>query len=79
MQQLYSHNCVSPRRTLGFIVTSWMSRAAGPDQRLVADGRAFIARRFVLKLDPNVFRLVMDGIMIVAGVATVWNAFCSAS
>ncbi len=40
---------------------------------------AFIAKRFVLKLDPNVFRLVMDGIMIVAGVAMVWNAFAGAS
>jgi hypothetical protein len=37
------------------------------------------AKRFVLKLDPNVFRLVMDGIMPVAGVAMVWNAFTGAS
>jgi hypothetical protein len=29
-------------------------------------------------MDPNVFRLVMDGIMIVAGVAMVWNAFAGA-
>ena len=40
---------------------------------------AFIAKRFVLKMDPNVFRLVMDGIMIVAGVAMVWNAFTGAA
>ena len=40
---------------------------------------AFIAKRFVLKMDPNVFRLVMDGIMLVAGVAMVWNAFAGAS
>ena len=33
------------------------------DQRLMAG--AFIAKRF----DPDVFRLVMDGIMIAAGVA----------
>ena len=35
---------------------------------------AFIAKPFLLKLDPNVFRLVMDGIMIAAGVAMLWNA-----
>jgi uncharacterized protein len=35
---------------------------------------AFIARRFVLRLEPNVFRLVMDGIMLVAGISMLWNA-----
>ena len=35
---------------------------------------AFIAKRFVLKMDPNVFRLVMDGIMLVAGLSMLWNA-----
>jgi uncharacterized membrane protein YfcA len=30
---------------------------------------AFIAKRFVLRFDPDVFRLVMGGIMITAGVA----------
>ncbi|MGX9393211.1 sulfite exporter TauE/SafE family protein [Nitrobacteraceae bacterium UC4446_H13] len=35
---------------------------------------AFIAKRFVLKLDPNVFRLVMDGIMLLAGLSMLWNA-----
>ena len=39
---------------------------------------AFIAKRFVLKMDPNVFRLVMDGIMLAAGVAMLWNAFAGA-
>ena len=29
---------------------------------------AFIAKRFVLRLEPEVFRLVMDGIMIAAGI-----------
>jgi hypothetical protein len=38
---------------------------------------AFIAKRFVLRLEPEVFRLVMDGIMIVAGVSMLWNAFHS--
>jgi uncharacterized membrane protein YfcA len=35
---------------------------------------AFIAKRFVLRLDPDVFRLVMDAIMIAAGVSMLWNA-----
>ena len=35
---------------------------------------AFIAKRFVLKLEPDVFRLIMDAIMIVAGVAMLWTA-----
>jgi hypothetical protein len=36
---------------------------------------AFIAKRFVLKLEPDVFRLVMDGIMLAAGLSMLWNAF----
>src|SRR6195952_2261929 len=35
---------------------------------------AFIAKRFVLKLDANVFRLVMDAIMLAAGLSMLWNA-----
>ncbi len=35
---------------------------------------AFIAKRFVLRLEPDVFRLVMDGIMLVAGLSMLWNA-----
>jgi len=35
---------------------------------------AFFAKRFVLRLDPNVFRLLMDGIMLAAGVTMLWNA-----
>jgi len=36
---------------------------------------AFIARPFVLRLQPDVFRLVMDGIMLAAGIAMIANAF----
>ena len=36
---------------------------------------AFIAKRFVLHLKPDAFRLLMDGIMIVAGLAMPWTAF----
>src|ERR1700756_468259 len=35
---------------------------------------AFIAKRFVLRLKPEMFRLVMDAIMLVAGVSMLWNA-----
>jgi uncharacterized protein len=35
---------------------------------------AFIAKRFVLKLQPEAFRLVMDAIMLVAGLSMLWNA-----
>jgi hypothetical protein len=35
---------------------------------------AFIAKRFVLRMPPDVFRLAMDGIMLAAGVTMLWNA-----
>ena len=38
---------------------------------------AFIAKRFVLKLEPDIFRLVMDAIMLAAGVSILWTAATS--
>jgi uncharacterized protein len=38
---------------------------------------AFIAKRFVVRLDADVFRLVMDGIMLAAGLSMLANAFWS--
>jgi uncharacterized membrane protein YfcA len=38
---------------------------------------AFIARRFVLRMEPEVFRLIMDGIMIAAGLSMLWTAATS--
>jgi hypothetical protein len=35
---------------------------------------AFIAKRFVLKLEPETFRLVMDAIMVAAGLSLLWTA-----
>jgi uncharacterized protein len=35
---------------------------------------AFIAKPFLVKLNADVFRLVMDGIMIAAGLSMLWNA-----
>lgn len=40
---------------------------------------AFIAKRFVIRLEPDVFRLVMDGIILVAGLTMFWNALWNAS
>ena len=39
---------------------------------------AFIAKRFVLHLDANVFRLVMDGIMIASGLSMLVDVLWSA-
>jgi uncharacterized membrane protein YfcA len=36
---------------------------------------AFVAKRFVLRLEPEMFRRVMDAIMIAAGLSTLWTAF----
>jgi uncharacterized protein len=35
---------------------------------------AFLAKRFVLHLKPEMFRLVMDAIMVAAGLSMLWNA-----
>ena len=39
---------------------------------------AFIAKRFVVRLEPEIFRIVMDGIMLLAGLSMLINAFWSA-
>jgi hypothetical protein len=48
-------------------------------QGLIAGGSlmagAFVAKRFVLRLEPEVFRRMMDVIMIAAGLSTLWTAF----
>ncbi|MCK1425314.1 sulfite exporter TauE/SafE family protein [Bradyrhizobium sp. 182] len=36
---------------------------------------AFVAKRFVLHLKPEMFRLLMDGIMLAAGLTMLFNAF----
>jgi uncharacterized membrane protein YfcA len=38
---------------------------------------AFIAKRFVLRMKPESFRLIMDGIMLAAGTALLWSAMTS--
>src|SRR5262249_43834014 len=36
---------------------------------------ALVAKRFVLRLDPNAFRLLMDALMLVSGLSMLWSAF----
>jgi len=36
---------------------------------------AFIAKRFVLKMEPGSFRLLMDGLMLLSGLTLLWAAF----
>jgi uncharacterized membrane protein YfcA len=36
---------------------------------------AFIAKPFVLRFDPDVFRYVIDGLMLLSGLALLWTAF----
>jgi uncharacterized protein len=38
---------------------------------------AFVAKRFVLSLDPARFSLLMDGLMLVSGATLLWAAFFS--
>jgi uncharacterized protein len=35
----------------------------------------FVAKPFVRRLDPRHFRWMMDGIMLVSGIALLWMAF----
>ena len=34
---------------------------------------AFIAKRFVLRMEPTVFQYVMDGLMIISGLSMLWD------
>ena len=42
-------------------------RAEGPVAGSSLMSGAFIAKRFMLRLEPEIFRLVMDGIVLAAG------------
>ena len=37
----------------------------------------FISKRFVMKLDAESFRYMLDGLMLISGLAMLWNAFFS--
>ena len=36
---------------------------------------AWIAKRFVLRLHPDRFRLLMDALMLLSGLTMLWTAF----
>ncbi|GGC89214.1 sulfite exporter TauE/SafE family protein [Undibacterium terreum] len=36
---------------------------------------SYLSKRFVLKLEPEFFRHLMDGLMLVSGLAMLWSAF----
>ena len=35
----------------------------------------FLSKRFVMKLDAESFRYMLDALMLVSGLAMLWNAF----
>jgi uncharacterized membrane protein YfcA len=37
----------------------------------------FLSKRFVVRLDAESFRYMLDALMLVSGLAMLWNAFCS--
>lgn len=40
----------------------------------VSRGAFFIAKRFVLSLDPEKFRLLMDALLLASGLTMLWTA-----
>lgn len=59
-------------RTFGFLPTEILVQGLITGSSLMCG--AFIAKRFVLKLEPDYFRLLMDGLMLASGVSMLWAA-----
>ena len=59
-------------RSLGALPLETLGKGAIVGSSLVAG--AFIARRFVRQIDAERFRLLMDGLLLVAGVTMLWAA-----
>ncbi len=59
-------------RTLGALPLEAIGKGLIIGSSLMAG--AFIAKRFVLHLKPEKFRLLMDGLLLVAGVTMLWAA-----
>jgi len=59
-------------RTLGALPLDAIVKGLVTGSSLMAG--SFIAKRFVLKLDPERFRLLMDGLMLVSGLTMLWAA-----
>ena len=62
-------------RSLGALPLETLVKGLVVGSSLVAG--AFIAKRFVRRLDPDRFRLLMDGLLLVAGVTMLWAATTS--
>jgi uncharacterized membrane protein YfcA len=60
-------------RSLGALPLEIMAKGLIIGSSLVAG--AFIAKRVVVKLDPQKFRLMMDGLLMVAGLTMLWAAW----
>ena len=60
-------------RSLGALPTDIFIKGLATGSTLMAG--AFIAKRFVLKMEPERFRLLMDGLMLVSGLTLLIAAF----
>jgi len=68
----------SDRQEIYNLATNSLNEAKDVSTRAEAAGDGWIlngAKRFVLHLQPEVFRLLMDGIMVAAGISLLWTAF----
>ncbi|RZJ26379.1 MAG: sulfite exporter TauE/SafE family protein [Haliea sp.] len=63
-------------RSLGALPLETFFKGLVVGSSLVAG--AFIARRFVRQLDPERFRLLMDGLLLLAGLTMLWTALAAA-
>jgi uncharacterized membrane protein YfcA len=59
-------------RTLGALPLETIGKGLITGSSLMAG--AFIAKRYVRQLDAGRFRLLMDGLLLVAGLAMLWAA-----
>jgi len=64
------------RHNVGFMVVEEIARryALGWSQAPSQVPDAFIAKRYVRQLDAERFRLLMDGLLLVAGATMLWAA-----
>jgi uncharacterized membrane protein YfcA len=59
-------------RTFGALPADIIAKGLITGSSLMAG--AFLAKRFVLKLDPDRFRMMMDGLMLASGATMLWAA-----
>ena len=59
-------------RTYGALPTAAIVKGFAIGSSLMAG--SFVAKRFVLKLEPSQFRLLMDALMFVSGATMLWSA-----